>query len=69
MNEQLKIDPMHSTTRGVLRTLGPTIAILGLLLTVIGFGSFFTSFGTFEPPRYFWCAFAGLPLTVVGVVI
>jgi hypothetical protein len=32
-------------------------------------GSFFASFGTFEPPRYFWCAFVGLPLVAVGVGI
>jgi ribosomal protein L40E len=29
--------------------------------------SFFSSFGTFEPPRYFWAAFLGLPLLVIGL--
>jgi hypothetical protein len=49
--------------------LGPTLAGIGLVFTVIGFGSFFSSFGTFEPPRYFWCAFVGLPLLVVGLAV
>jgi hypothetical protein len=66
MSEESKIDPRHSITRVVLRTLGPIIAALGLILTVIGFGSFLASFGTFESPRYFWCAFVGLPLLFVG---
>jgi zinc-ribbon domain len=69
MSEESKIDPKHSLSRRILRTLGPIIASLGLLLTVIGFGSFFTSFGTFEPPRYFWCVFLGLPLLFVGVAL
>jgi len=69
MNEETKLDPKHSTTRLVLRALGPTIAAFGLLFAVIGFGSFFSSFGTFGPPRYFWCAFVGLPLLFVGVAM
>jgi len=36
---------------------------------VIGLGSFFTSFGSFEPPRYFWCCFVGAPLLFAGLVI
>jgi hypothetical protein len=47
--------------------LGPTITGLGLLLTVIGFGSFLYSFGSHEFPRYFWCIFVGLPLLFVGI--
>jgi hypothetical protein len=66
MSDETKIDPKHSTTRLVLRMLGPTIAGLGLLFTVVGFGSFFSSFGTSGPPRYFWCAFVGMPLLFVG---
>jgi hypothetical protein len=69
MSEETKIDPKHSTTRSILRILGPSLAGIGLLFTVIGFGSFFSSFGSFEPPRYFWCAFLGLPLLVVGVAM
>ncbi|MBV9124043.1 MAG: zinc ribbon domain-containing protein [Planctomycetes bacterium] len=69
MNEEPKLDPRHSTTRTALRILGPTLAGIGLLFTIFGFGSFFSSFGTFEPPRYFWCAFVGLPLLWAGIVL
>ena len=69
MNEEEKIDPRHSSTRNVLRILGPAIAGMGLLLTLIGVGSFFAAFGSFEMPRYFWCAFLGLPLLAVGMAI
>ena len=55
--------------RTVLRLVGPVTAALGLTLMIIGFGSFFASFGSFEPPRYFWCAFAGMPLFVVGTIM
>jgi zinc-ribbon domain len=69
MNEEEKIDPRHSTTRAVLRVAGPVLAGIGLLLIVIGMASFFSSFGTFGPPRYFWCAFVGMPLLFVGLVL
>lgn len=41
--------------------------ILGGIFALVGLGSFFTSFGSFEPPRYFWCAFVGLPMVAVGL--
>ena len=63
------IDPRHEDVRAVLRLVGPAVALVGLLFTVVGIGSFFSSFGTFEPPRYFWCAFVGLPLLAIGVGI
>jgi hypothetical protein len=69
MSEETKIDPKHSTTRTILRILGPTLAGIGLLLIIVGFGSFFSSFGGFEPPRYFWCAFVGMPLLFIGVAL
>jgi hypothetical protein len=69
MGEEQKIDPKHSTTRSVLRTLGPALAVLGLLLIAVGMVSFFSAFGTFEPPRYFWCVFLGMPVLFVGVVL
>jgi hypothetical protein len=31
--------------------------------------SFFSAFGTFEPPRLFWCMFVGIPLLGVGLGI
>jgi len=65
----LQNDPKHNQTRGFLRVLGPAIAVLGLIFVVIGLVSFFSSFGSFQPPRYFWCAFIGMPLLAVGVGI
>src|SRR5262249_17732681 len=69
MSEEQKIDPRHSSTRKALRIMGPTLAVVGILFTVVGFGSFFTSFGTFEPPRYFWCVLVGLPLLGLGLAM
>src|SRR5262245_40053283 len=63
------IDPNHASKRRLLRTLGMAFVTLGLLFTIIGMASFFSAFGTFEPPRYFWCAFVGLPLLFVGLVL
>jgi len=62
-----EIDPGHGEVRGVLRIAGPAITGVGLVLTGVGFISFFSSFGTFQPPRCFWCAFLGLPLFVAGL--
>ncbi len=64
-----ELDPRHSEKQNVLRTIGPIILILGLVFTAVGIGNFFWSFGTFEPPRYFWCAFIGLPLLFIGTSI
>jgi hypothetical protein len=36
---------------------------------IVGFGSFFASLGGFEPPRFFWCVFVGMPLLFVGLVM
>lgn len=59
-------DPMHTGIRGALRIIGPAMALAGLIFTIVGFGSFFSAFGSFETPRYFWCAFVGLPLLAIG---
>jgi hypothetical protein len=69
MSQEPQIDPRHTSTKQVLRIVGPVLAGLGLLFTIIGFGSFFSSFGSFEPPRYFWCVFVGLPLLFVGAAV
>jgi hypothetical protein len=63
------IDPQHNATRTFLRVLGPGVVFVGLIFTIIGLGSFFASFGTFGPPRYFWCAFLGLPPLGLGGAI
>jgi hypothetical protein len=69
MNENQLKSPQHNTIRTMLRVGGPVVAGLGLIFTIVGFGSFFSSFGSFDPPRYFWCAFVGLPLLFVGFVM
>jgi hypothetical protein len=69
MNEGRLWSPQHSKIRAILRIGGPVVAGLGLVFTLVGFGSLFAALGSFEPPRYFWCAFIGLPLTFVGGVM
>jgi hypothetical protein len=69
MNENKLQSAQHSNIRTVLRVGGPVIAGVGLLFMIVGVGSFFASFGSFEPPRFFWCAFVGMPLLFVGMVI
>ncbi|MHB0956527.1 MAG: zinc ribbon domain-containing protein [Pirellulaceae bacterium] len=64
-----QIDPRHHDTRAILRIVGPALVVVGLLFVLVGFGSFFAALGSFEPPRYFWCAFVGLPLIAVGGAI
>jgi hypothetical protein len=59
----------HVTVRSFLRVAGPLTAAVGAIMIMIGVGSFFASFGSFQPPRYFWCAFVGMPLAVVGVAM
>ncbi len=69
MSEETQLDPKHTTTRQILRKLGPVLVGVGLLFVLIGFGSFFAALGSFEPPRYFWCAFLGMPILFVGIVL
>lgn len=60
----------HEQTRSLLRTVGPFVLGTGVIFTAIGFISFFSAFGSFSgPPRYFWCAFLGMPLMGVGAAI
>ncbi len=67
--EEERLDPGHRQSRGVLRTIGPIVLAVGLILTAIGFISFFGALGGRGSPSYFWCAFLGLPLTFVGFVL
>ena len=63
-----QIDAKHSGLRGFFRVFGPLIVLASLVLCVIGFVSFFSAFGSGEPPRFFWCIFVGFPLGFVGLV-
>ena len=69
MTDENQLNPGHNVVRQVLRIVGPLTMAAGLVFTAIGLASFFSSFGSFGPPRYFWCAFIGLPLTGVGAAI
>jgi hypothetical protein len=69
MNEGKLQSARQAGMRRTLRCAGLLILGLGGVLTVIGFGSFFASFGSFGPPRFFWCAFIGLPLVFAGGVM
>lgn len=69
MLEEQQINPKHGEIRQVLRIAGPVAAGLGLLLIAIGVGSFCLAFGGGGPPRFFWCAFLGMPILFVGTVM
>ncbi len=64
-----QIDPEHRSIRDTLRIVGPIVAGAGVLLIIIGIISFFMAFGGSGPPKYFWCAFLGMPLTFAGAVM
>lgn len=66
MNEDKLQSRQQTAIRKALRLGGLVILAIGGALTLIGFGSFFASFGSFGPPRFFWCAFLGMPLVFVG---
>lgn len=69
MNEQQFQPPEHNNVRMFLRVGGPLVALLGLIFIIVGMGSFFSAFNSFESPRYFWCTFVGMPLLMVGLVM
>lgn len=62
------IDQNHSSTRNVLRVIGPLILLVGIIFMIVGFVDFFASAGKFRGPQLFWCFFAGMPLLFVGIV-
>ncbi len=69
MSDERRIDPAHPEIRAILRVIGPLMILVGGILTVVGIGSFFSSFATFSTPRNFWCAFLGVPMVGIGIAI
>lgn len=69
MNEDKLQGPKQTGVRQTLRWGGVTILAIGGVLMLIGIGSFFAAFGSFERPRFIWCAFLGMPLLFVGSVM
>ncbi|HOV77482.1 MAG TPA: hypothetical protein PLS24_05610, partial [Sedimentisphaerales bacterium] len=61
-----KIDPRHEHTRRVLRAVGIPLIFVGGTFLVVGIASFFVAFGGMGPPRFFWCAFVGMPILFAG---
>ncbi|MEM9346412.1 MAG: zinc ribbon domain-containing protein [Planctomycetota bacterium] len=70
----------HRSNRSVLRIIGPLVLIIGVILTLVGFGGFVStflsdmsngpSFGG-PPPgmKLFFLAFIGLPMIAIGGAI
>ena len=56
----------HENKKKLFKTIGWICLPVGIVLTVIGLVSLFSSMGSFEPPKFFFCGFIGLPLTGVG---
>jgi hypothetical protein len=54
-----------------LRIGGAIIAVIGLILTIAGFVSFFRAFGSTSasPPEHFWLLFIGIPLLGIGLMM
>lgn len=65
-------DPMNERefqgTRSTLRTLGPVLAVVGLICLIVAMVNVFGSAGSFGgPPKLFWLPFVGMPLLAVGL--
>ena len=56
----------HEKIKLTLKILGVSLLGIGAILTAIGFISFFSAMSSFGTPKYFWCAFLGLPLLAFG---
>ena len=59
----------HRSARTGVRLLGGVLALVGGILALIGFIDFFSAFGTMRSPSLFWCAFAGMPVFMVGFAL
>ncbi len=64
-----KVNPNHKSQKSGLRGWGIALIIVGAIFSLIGLGSFFSSFGSFESPKYFWCCFIGLPMLGIGITL
>lgn len=69
MNENKLQSPQHTNIRTLLRVGGPLIVGVGLFFIIVGFGSFWASFGSLEPRWFFWCVFIGMPVLLVGILM
>jgi hypothetical protein len=67
MADESQIDAGHRGIRAFLRFIGPLMVLVGLSLVGVAMVSFFSAVGGGGPPRYFWCAFLGMPILGVGI--
>lgn len=56
----------HQKNKKTLKIIGFLTLIPGIILTILGFVSFFIAFGSNEMPTFFFLSFIGLPLCGVG---
>lgn len=61
--------PEQGRIRTFLRAAGPIVLAVGGICSIVGFGSFFISFGGFQPSHYFWLCFIGLPMMALGLAL
>ena len=61
------VPPPAVDPRKAWRILGPVLTFAGAALVAAGAVSFVRSVGRTDPPRYFWCVFAGIPTLALGV--
>ena len=59
----------HLKIKKKLKTIGPIVLAVGLVLAIIGFVDFFVSMGSFGTPKLFFMCFLGMPTAVAGGVI
>jgi len=65
--KRFEINPGHGGIRGVLRVVGPIIALIGFGLLATGLVDFFSAAAGGGFPTRFWMAMAGIPMFAVGM--
>ena len=65
----MKEKDKHNRIKFAFKVTGIVLATAGAVLAVIGLVSFFSGFGTGQPPKLFWCAFLGLPMLGFGAMM
>ncbi len=63
-----KSEQEQTKKRQLFRKLGLLFLIPGIVMMAIGMISFFTSFGTFETPKFFFLTFISIPFIFLGAV-
>ncbi|MGN0797194.1 MAG: zinc ribbon domain-containing protein [Christensenellales bacterium] len=59
----------HLKTKKKLKTIGPIVLAVGVILAIIGMVDFFVSMSSSGRPTLFFMAFLGMPTAVAGGVI